>query len=91
MLNSPPSPLYVVPANFFLLLPPSLPLFPPLFSLPEAKAERTQSEGRANPEWRHSVKTNPRLAISRPFSNAKIVRNNDITNFSSKKSHFSHF
>ena len=43
------------------------------------------SEGRAKAERRHSVKTNPRLAISRPFSNAKIVRNYDITNFSSKK------
>ena len=50
-----------------------------------AKAERTQSEGRAKAEWRHSVKTNPRLAISRPFSNAKIVRNNDITYFFEQK------
>ena len=40
-----------------------------------AKAERTQSEGRAN----------PRDANSRPFSIAKIMRNNDITNFFRKK------
>ena len=44
-----------------------------------------RSGGRANPEWRHSVKTNPRLAISRPFSNAKIVRNNDMANFFEQK------
>ena len=54
---------------------------PPL----RANPERRQSEGRANPEWRHSVKSNPRLATSRPFSNAKIVRNNDITNFFEQK------
>ena len=40
-----------------------------------AKAERTQSEGRAN----------PRDANSRPFSIAKIMQNNDITNFFRKK------
>ena len=66
-----------------------------------AKAERRQSERCAKWEQRklaysaepkqrhrkirHSVKTNPRLAISRPFSNAKIVRNNDITNFFEQK------
>ena len=58
------------------------------FSLPPilgVEPERRQSEPRAKAEWRHSVKTNPRLAISRPFSNAKIVRNNDITNFFEQK------
>ena len=58
----------------YFFLPPFLPLF---FA--------SGSEARAKAERRHSVKTNPRLAISRPFSNAKIVRNNDITNFFEQK------
>ena len=67
------------------LLPHCLVLFFASGSEARVEAERTQSEGRANPEWRHSVKTNPRLATSRPFSNAKIMRNNDMTNFFRKK------
>ena len=45
----------------------------------------SESEARAKAERRHSVKTNARLAIPRPFSNAKIVRNYDITNFFEQK------
>ena len=45
----------------------------------------SRSEGRAKAEWRHTVKTNPRLATSRPFSNAKIARINDIANFFEQK------
>ena len=56
-----------------------------LFSILGVEAERTQSEGRAKAEWRHSVKTNPRLAISRPFANAKIARINDMANFFEQK------
>ena len=58
----------------YFFLPPFLPLF---FA--------SGSEARAKAERRHSVKTNPRLAISRPFSNAKIVRNNDMANFFEQK------
>ena len=47
--------------------------------------KRRQSEPRAKAEWRHTVKTNPRLATSRPFSNAKIARINDIANFFEQK------
>ena len=47
--------------------------------------KRSQSEPRAKAEWRDTVKTNPRLATSRPFSNAKIARNNDMVNFFEQK------
>ena len=67
------------------LLPHCLVLFFASGSEARVEAERTQSEGRAKAEWRHSVKTNPRLATSRPFSNAKIARNNDMANFFEQK------
>ncbi len=47
--------------------------------------KRTQSKPRAKAEWRHAVKTNLRLATSRPFSNAKIARINDMANFFEQK------
>ena len=49
------------------------------------------SEGRVKAEWRHTVKTNPRLAVSRPFPNAKIARINDMANFFEQKMSLSPF
>ena len=47
--------------------------------------ERSQSEGRAKAERRHSGKTRTGLTISRPFPNAKIARINDMANFFEQK------
>ena len=68
------SPFSILHSPFSILNSPFLPLF---FA--------SGSEGRAKAERRHSGKTKPRVATSRPSSNAKIARNNDIANFFEQK------
>ena len=64
--------------RYFVVLSSYLLLSFVLFSPPEAKARRRHDGGT-------SEETSPRVAISRPFPNAKIVRNSDITYFFEQK------
>ena len=67
--------------RYFVVLSSYLLLSFVLFSPPEAKARRRHDEGT-------SEETSPRVAIFRPFPNAKIVRNSDITYFFEQKKSF---